>query len=521
MSLINYVVGFVTAVLLLVGVKKGNLLEKEDKKGNIQISTQHGQIKKKFDSSLFYKNLEKHDDSKQSSQLSKNKQKILLPIEYEKYSEIRFKPEYTFWRENSKFHMQFFPQGYIYQESIKINEVWEDYQTPIFYQGSYFSIPHGINIDKFNELSGFSGLKLLYPINSENVHEEFAVFQGSSYFRIISKGQIYGLSARGIAINTGLQTPEEFPIFSEFWIEKPKPKSEKVIVHSHLVGNSIEGYYKFTLYPGEVSKAEVTFESIIKRDIEKIGIAPLTSMFWYGESSTSLNPPYPESHDSDGLLIQDDQTFIWIPLENPKKPTTTIFKVKKLKGFGLMQRDREFSSYEDPRYEYHKRPSAWVEPVNSENWENGYISLYRIPTRDDLMDNIIVFYSPEKLPTKGDNIKFSYNIKMIDKLKLDDDFAEVVSTKIIQNKDKNLISFFIDFKGLDLKNFEEKDYKFNLEGEDYEVLECLLNPINNLDKLRVSIKLSQKNKNITSSTISGFISEDSKIKSEVWKYIHD
>ena len=186
-----------------------------------------------------------------------------------------------------------------------------------------------------------------------------------------------------------------------------------------------------------------------------------------------------------------------------------------------MQRDREFSSYEDPRYEYHKRPSAWVEPVNSENWENGYISLYRIPTRDDLMDNIVVFYSPEKLPTKGDNIKFSYNIKMIDKLKLDDDFAEVVSTKIIQNKDKNLISFFIDFKGLDLKNFEEKDYKFNLEGEDYEVLEYFLNPINNLDKLRVSIKLSQKNKNITSSTISGFISEDSKIKSEVWKFIND
>ena len=174
-----------------------------------------------------------------------------------------------------------------------------------------------------------------------------------------------------------------------------------------MEGNSIEGYYKFILQPGDISKSEVVFESLIKKDIERLGIAPLTSMFWYGESNPSLNTPYPESHDSDGLLIQDDQTYHWIPLENPKKPITTSFKVKKLKGFGLLQRDREFSSYEDSRYDYHKRPCAWVEPINPQDWEGGTVSLYRIPTQDDLMDNIVVYFTPEKMPSKGEIIKYS------------------------------------------------------------------------------------------------------------------
>lgn len=521
MGIINYVIGFVTAVLVLVGVKKGNQIEKDEKKGNIQISTQHGQIKKKFDPSLWIKNLEKKEENPSVVVQSKSKPKVLLPLDYEKYAEIRFKPEHTFWRENSKFQLQFFPQGYIYQDVVKINEVWDGYQSPIFYQASYFSLPQGINKDKFNELSGFTGFRFLYPINSENQINEFAVFQGASYYRIISKGQVYGLSARGIAINTGLQTPEEFPKFNEFWIEKPKPRAEKIIVHSHLDGNSIEGYYKFTLQPGEVTKTEVTFDSILKKDIERLGIAPLTSMFWYGESTPSVNAPYPESHDSDGLLIQDDQTYVWIPLENPKKPTTTSFKVKKLKGFGLLQRDREFSSYEDPRYDYHKRPGAWVEPSNAEEWEGGTVSLYRIPTQDDLMDNIVVYFTPEKIPVKGDTLKYSYSVKWVDRIKLDDDLGEISSTRIVQNKEIHSLNFLIDIKGLDLKNFEEKTFKFVLEGDEFEVIENSLSPINNSEKLRVSLKITSKTKWNPNTILSGYLTEDSKKRSETWKYILD
>ena len=152
MGIINYVIGFVTAVLVLVGVKRGNQIEKDERKGNIQISTHHGQIKKKFDSSLFSKNLDNLELQKSGNAQTKHKVKILLPLDYEKYSEIRFKPEYSFWRENSKFQLQFFPQGYIYNDDIKLNEVWEGYQSPIFYQSSYFSVPQGINKDKFNEI---------------------------------------------------------------------------------------------------------------------------------------------------------------------------------------------------------------------------------------------------------------------------------------------------------------------------------------------------------------------------------
>jgi glucans biosynthesis protein len=519
MGLINYVIGFVTAVLVLVGVKKGNQLEKDEKRANVQISTQHGQFRKKFDPTLLSKVFEKYEDHKSFNASTKPKNKSLLPIDYDKYSEIKFKSELSFWKENSKFQMQFFPQGYIYQDAIRINEVWDGYQSPIFYQSNYFIIPQGINKEKFEELDGFTGFKLLYPINSENHLDEFAVFQGASYFRIISKGQVYGLSARGIAINTGLPSPEEFPVFKEFWIEKPKSKSDKVVLHSILEGNSIEGYYKIIIQPGDISKTEIMFESLIKKDLERLGIAPLTSMFWYGESNPSLNTPYPESHDSDGLLIQDDQSYYWIPLENPKKPITTSFKVKKLKGFGLLQRDREFSSYEDTRYNYHKRPGAWVEPINSEDWEGGTVSLYKIPTQDDLMDNIVAYFTPEKVPSKGDIIKYSYNIKWVDRIKLEDDLAEISSTRVIHNKEKNIINFLIDIKGIDLKNFEDKDYKFIIENEEIETTELSLTPVNNLEKLRISFKINIKMKINPNTILSAYLTEDSKRRSETWKYI--
>ena len=45
---------------------------------------------------------------------------------------------------------------------------------------------------------------------------------GASYFRVVGKGQVYGLSARGPAIDTALPSGEEFPRFREFWVERPK-----------------------------------------------------------------------------------------------------------------------------------------------------------------------------------------------------------------------------------------------------------------------------------------------------------
>lgn len=515
MGLLNYVIGVVTAVLVIVGVKKGNHQEVQEKKSNVQISTQHGQVKKKFDPSAL-KILPSLPEEKPKGKPKKSKQN--LAMEYEKYSQIRFKPDLTFWKD-SKIQMQFFPQGYLYQEPIALHEVQDGYQTPIHYQSTYFQLPPDIPSEKFNDYHGFSGFKFLFPINQETVPEEFVVFQGASYYRVVSRGQVYGLSARGLALNTGLPQPEEFPVFKEFWVERPKQKAEKISLYAHLDSPSVEGIYRFLFVPGETSTTEVNFESILKKDVVRLGVAPLTSMFWYGESTPSLSPPYPESHDSDGLLIQEKDQFLWIPLENPKKPTTTVFPVKKLKGFGLMQRDRDFSSYEDSRYDYHKRPGAWIEPIDE--WGEGTISLYRIPTNDDLMDNIVVYFTPDKLPVKGEKIKYSYNIKWVSKFQYPEDFGEVVSTRFIHTKDKNIVSFMIDFKGLDLKNSEERKFKFILEDQDIEILENVPGVINDGEKLRINLKVSLKTKDPENLVLNGYLEEDSKKISEKWNFILD
>lgn len=516
MGLLNYVIGIFTAVLVIVGVKKGTPKESHEKKSNVQISTQHGQVKKKFDPDSL-KSVFNYSEEK-----PKNKQKLKskpnLAMEYEKYSQIRFRPEFTFWKD-SKIQMQFFPQGHLYQEAITLHEVQDGYQTPIHYQTSYFQLPPDINMEKFNEYHGFSGFKFFFPINQESQAEEFAVFQGASYFRVVSRGQVYGLSARGLALNTGIPQPEEFPVFKEFWIEKPKSKADKVSLYAHLESPSAEGIYKFHFSPGEPTTTEVNFETIMKKDVVRLGIAPLTSMFWYGESTPSLIPPYPESHDSDGLLILDKDQFFWIPLENPKKPTNTTFPVKNLKGFGLLQKDREFSSYEDSRYDYHKRPGAWVEPMDE--WGEGTITLYRIPTKDDLMDNIVVYFTPERLPAKGEKIKYSYNIKWISKFPYPNDFGEVISTRFIHTKDKNIVNFIIEFKGLDFKNIEDKKIRFHLEDEDIEILENTSTLVNEGEKLRINLKLSLKSKEPENLILSGYLEEDSKKVSEKWNYILD
>jgi glucans biosynthesis protein len=227
----------------------------------------------------------------------------------------------------------------------------------------------------------------------------------------LGKNQRYGISSRGIAVDTGADgAAEEFPSFREFWLRKPEPGDTQVRIYALLDGPSYAGAYVFKIHPGNVTKVNVKAVIFTRRAVKRLGIAPMSSMFWFGENSRRRFDDFrPEVHDSDGLAIRmGSGERLWRPLSNDSgKLEFSFFSMDKCDGFGLLQRDRRFSAYEDGEAAYHQRPSLWIEPTS--DWGPGRVMLMEIPTTNELMDNAVAMWEPAKTPQPGDRIEFSYD----------------------------------------------------------------------------------------------------------------
>ena len=334
----------------------------------------------------------------------------LQKYSYDQHRDIRFDPMRAWWRRESlPFQLQFFHPGGIFNQTVQINEVQGkkaqriDFTAKLFDYGA--SKPGRIPADM-----GFAGFRIHYPLNNPNYLDELVAYLGASYFRALCKDQHYGLSARGLTVNTIDSGGEEFPVFEEFWIERPAPDAKAVTVYALMDSVSVTGAYKFIITPGVETIMQVHAAVYCRKNPKMFGIAPLTSMFMHGENTGWAQNDYrPEVHDSDGLLIETGGgEWIWRPLTNPKMVKAFAFTDKSPRGFGLMQRDRQFEHYDDLEAFYHQRPSAWVEPVG--NWGPGSIRLMELPTASEVNDNIVAFWTPEQLPPAGEPIVFDYNI---------------------------------------------------------------------------------------------------------------
>jgi glucans biosynthesis protein len=240
------------------------------------------------------------------------------------------------------------------------------------------------------------------------------VFQGASYFRALSKGQAYGLSARGLSIGTGQTSPEEFPDFRAFWIEKPASR-DAIIIHALMDSPSAAGAFTFTVHPGAPTVIEVEAAIYPRHDVANIGIAPLTSMYFYsvGDGTASARDYRPAVHDSDGLLIANGRSErLWRPLRNPPSLRASSFADAHPKGFGLMQRQRDFEQYQDLEARYHRRPSAWVEPHG--DWGEGSVELFELPTDSEYHDNIVTQWKPAQPLRAGERYRFAYRLSWPD-----------------------------------------------------------------------------------------------------------
>jgi glucans biosynthesis protein len=293
---------------------------------------------------------------------------------------------------------------------VRLNEVTATSVREIKYNPDYFDFG-SLKLDHSPEALkdiGYAGFKVLYPINKADKQDEIMTLLGASYFRVIGKGQIYGLSARGLAIDTALPSGEEFPRFREFWIEQPKPGDKHLVIFALLDSPRATGAYRFILRPGDDAVLDVKSKVYLRDAVGRLGLAPLTSMYLFGSNQPSSVPNFrPELHDSNGLAIHaGNDEWIWRPLNNPKHLALSAYAVENPKGFGLLQRGREFSRYEDLDDRYDLRPSAWIEPRGK--WGKGKVELVEIPTKDETNDNIVAFWTPDETPAPGEPLELEY-----------------------------------------------------------------------------------------------------------------
>ncbi|MEK7949365.1 glucan biosynthesis protein [Luteolibacter soli] len=333
-------------------------------------------------------------------------------LSYDQYRDIRFVPERALWAaENLPFRAMLFHPGYLFREPVGVNEFTETHVQRIRLTDAFFS--YGGLVGQRGDLppdAGYAGVRLHYPLNRSDYFDELAVFQGASYWRALGKNQRYGISARGVAVDTGVDgTQEEFPRFREFWLRKPVAEDKAAMLFAVLDGPSYTGAYGFIVQPGEQTVMTVRAVLYARQAVKRLGLAPMSSMFWFGENSRRRFDDFrPEVHDSDGLSIRmGSGERIWRPISNDTgRLEFSVFPMDKCGGFGLLQRDRRFAAYEDQEAAYEKRPSLWIEPTS--DWGSGKVVLTEIPTHNEVADNIVAMWEPSHTPQPGERIEFTY-----------------------------------------------------------------------------------------------------------------
>jgi glucans biosynthesis protein len=315
----------------------------------------------------------------------------LADIDYSVYAKLQFQATKALWRQDGlPFQVQFFPRGYLYRPRVDIFEVIGDRARPVAYAPDLFA-NGGLDATSFPPDLGFSGFRLHAPINDPD-YEEFAVFQGASYFRAVANGQIYGLSARGLAIGSG-EPHEEFPQFTTFWLERPALGAKYLVIHALLDSSSVTGAYRFRIQPGMATVFDIDAVLYPRRDIAKAGLAPMSSMFFLGDINRyRMNGRPGTIHDSQGLeMWNGHDERLWRPLENPQALEVNAFADKHMRGFGLIQRDRRADHYHDIQ-QYERRPSLWIEPQG--DWGEGHVELLEITSTDANADNMAAYWRP-------------------------------------------------------------------------------------------------------------------------------
>jgi len=393
------------------------------------------------------------EDAKRRASAPYNPQRSSLPEAFDKlspeqYRSIHFNPDAGIWRaEKLPFRLELLRANRNMPAAVTVSTVAEGTATDLIATPAMFQMAAPLSAQLSKVSLPLSGFRIRSRINSPKIWDEFLVFQGASYFRAVAKNLLYGLSARGLAIDTGEPAGEEFPAFTHFWIERPGERANVIVIYALLESNSTTGAYKFTVQPGVETVMDVELTLFPRLEMRGVGIAPLTSMFLFDETNRGRLDDYrPEVHDSDGLQIAaKGGEQIFRQLANPLKLQVSSFTTQAPVGFGLVQRSRAQSDFQDFDAQYERRPSAWVQP--KDEWGAGAVELVEIPSGRESNDNIVAFWRPAQVLTPGHPAHFAYRITWNDEPALPKGLGQVVATRSGASIDRKRRVFVLDIVG--------------------------------------------------------------------------
>ncbi len=354
----------------------------------------------------------------------------LAGADYDQYRDFRYRPERALWHdvEGARFRAQFFHRGFLFKPRVDVRVVDGGSARQVPFSTALFD--YAPNPAPTLDDIGFAGFRLHAPLNRADYFDELCVFLGASYFRAVARGLGYGLSARGLALGSGDPGAEEFPAFRAFWLHRPAPGRDAITIDALLDGPSVAGAFRFVIVPGEATVFDVDARLYPRVPLAAAGIAPLTSMFHFDASGRDGVDDYrPAVHDSDGLAVSTREgEQVWRQLHNPRAIQHSGFQGASPRGFGLMQRKRGFTDFQDSEAHYERRPSAWVEPVG--DWGDGEVHLVEIPTADEYHDNIVAFWRPAAPLAAGREHRWRYRLHWVDTHLWRPELAHVVATRI-------------------------------------------------------------------------------------------
>ncbi|HEY6484360.1 MAG TPA: glucan biosynthesis protein D [Steroidobacteraceae bacterium] len=335
--------------------------------------------------------------------------RAVAALDWDHWQSIRFHDDRALWAADGlRFRVEFAHLGFRINKPVRMYFVEDGTAHEIAFDPSMYDYSRaGISASQLPASMGFAGFRIYFHTDWTR---DVAAFQGASYFRAVDGQLQYGMSQRGLALDTGMPSPEEFPDFVAYYLERPQKESSQLTVYGLLDSPSVAGAYRFIIDVADTLVMDVDSALYPRKQLERLGIAPGTSMFLCGKNDRSSSQDWrPEIHDSDGLQILNGAgEWLWRPLTDPRVVRVNSFSDTGPKGFGLMQRERRFEQYQDDGVFYEKRPSVWVEPKS--NWGKGAVMLVEIPTRDEVMDNIVAFWTPAEKPQKSQEYLYGYRL---------------------------------------------------------------------------------------------------------------
>ncbi|WP_420003161.1 glucan biosynthesis protein [Arenibacterium sp. LLYu02] len=443
-----------------------------------------------------------------------------LAMNYDQYRSIQFDVDKALWADTVRsYNVDFFLPGLYFERSVQINAVENGIANRVPFDMHRFKKHPEISPDLSEDGAiGYSGLRLRTNLDDPDhpgKKTEFCVFQGASYFRAIAKGNVYGLSARGLALKTGDAEGEEFPEFISFWLEAPGPQQDNMVVHALMDSPSVTGAYRFDIMPGNPCVMDVEATLFARTELTHAGLAPLTSMFLFDATNHQRFDDFrPAVHDSEGLLIRNGNgEVIWRPLANPTRLQVSSFVDENPAGFGLIQRSRDLSDFDDLEAHYHRRPSLWVEPKG--NWGAGAVTLVEIPADKEIYDNIVAYWRPRDPYSEGSMIELDYRLTWGDEPT--SDLPRVIKTasgaKIFGDPGRLMV---IDFDAHPIFEADPESFEIHITSPQLETSPGILERNPETGGMRLVFSFAPED--LTHVEFRAMLRKDGAAASEVWLY---